>query len=52
VVVMVFPRQVCRYNNTKVAMRVDRHYRGIINCIGNRDSIVKGQVSKFIGVKN
>ena len=46
---MVFPRG---YNNTKVAMSVARHYQGIINGIGSRESIIKGQVSKFIGVKN
>ena len=33
-------------------MSVTRHYQGIINGIGSRESIIiKGQVSEFIGVE-
>ena len=32
-------------------MSVARHYEGIINGIGSRESIIKGEVSKFIGIK-
>jgi len=33
-------------------MSVARHYRGIVNGIGSRESIIERQMSKLIGVKN